>query len=110
MFEIICVVVLLLILTGCACRFLMPSHTIYWFYSKTCGHCIRMESDWEKFTTMCPANIKVEKINIVENQPMARAYGVNGVPYIVREEYGRRYVYEGDRTAQDLYNFATATL
>lgn len=109
--QIIIIVILTLLLVVCICRSMsMPKRKMYWFYSKTCGHCTRMEPAWEKFAAMCPAYIDVQKINTAENQQMAQDYGVNGVPYVVKEEAGRRDVYEGDRTAQDLYNFATVTL
>lgn len=87
-----------------------PKPTILWFFSETCGHCTRMEPAWREFAKKCPAYIELKKINTAENQQMAREYGVSGVPYIVKVIGVTKTVYEGNRSAQDLYDFATATL
>lgn len=105
-------VVLILVIMYCVYRSMptKPHRKIYWFFRKGCGHCTRMESAWEKFAKMCPAYIDIEKINTSENQTMADDYGVDGVPYIVKVEGNMRTVYTGDRSAEDLYSFATITL
>jgi thiol-disulfide isomerase/thioredoxin len=81
--------------------------TVKWFYRKNCGHCRNMESEWDRFVTMAPTDIAIEKINILENQELAKAYNVQGVPYIVAEKPDlSKVVYNGDRTAEDLLRFS----
>jgi thiol-disulfide isomerase/thioredoxin len=86
-----------------------PKSTIMWFYSENCGHCTRMDPAWKQFVAMAPNHLTIKKIDIEENQQMAMDYGVNGVPFVVKECDGKRSVYGGDRSAMDIYKFATAT-
>lgn len=85
-----------------------PDVTIMWFYRDTCGHCTRMAPAWKEFANQCPSDIVLRKINTEEYPQMAKDYGVDGVPYIVKEYSNKqRVVYQGDRSAKDLYTFAT---
>ena len=55
---------------------------------------------------MVGPDIEVKKIDSTENTDMASDFNVVGVPYIVRVQGIRRYVYNGDRSAEDLLRFA----
>jgi thiol-disulfide isomerase/thioredoxin len=80
---------------------------LIWFYRPGCGHCDRMTGEWEKFIKMQNrADLRLEKINTLENPKMAEQFGVFGVPYIVRVNNCIQTVYNGDRTAESLFAFS----
>ena len=79
---------------------------IIWFYSESCIHCTNMQPAWDQFVAMKPAGVSIMKVNTATNQAMSKDYGVDGVPYIVLEINGKRKVYNGDRSAADLYKFS----
>jgi thiol-disulfide isomerase/thioredoxin len=82
---------------------------VYWFHTPNCGHCRRMEGDWNKLKNLLKEypNIKLTKIDVSkpENQQMSQDYEVEGVPHIVKEKNGKRDVYSGNRSAQDLFKW-----
>jgi thiol-disulfide isomerase/thioredoxin len=81
--------------------------TVMWFYSDSCSHCTNMKGAWDEFVGMKPAGVELKKIDTATNQALSQEYKVDGVPFIVREINGNRTVYQGDRSAKDLYKFAT---
>jgi glutaredoxin len=98
---------LLISLTG-LCNFYAPDCKIIWFHRPGCGYCTQMSDEWDAFTSQVPSSIKVEKIDVSQpqNMEMARSYGVQGVPHIVKEKYGIRSVFEGNRKAREFMKFA----
>jgi thiol-disulfide isomerase/thioredoxin len=108
--EIVCIVVLLIVLFyAYACFSKSKSAvTIFLFYRDGCGWCEKLKPEWQKFAKMHKGSTDVEirAINSQDNAQMADAYGVNGVPHIVKECNGVRTVYQGNRTAEDLYKFS----
>ena len=80
--------------------------TIILFYRDGCGFCEKIEPEWNKFKTMVGPNIEIKKIDSMENTDMASDFNVVGVPHIVRVQGTKRYVYSGDRSAEDLLRFA----
>jgi thiol-disulfide isomerase/thioredoxin len=85
---------------------LQPKVIILWFFRPGCGHCDRMEAAWKKFASNLPADVAVEKINVMENPDMAEDFRVEGVPHIVKVVNGKRIIYSGDRSAEDFLKFA----
>jgi thiol-disulfide isomerase/thioredoxin len=110
MFEIVCVVLILLIIFyGIKCSFGPKAKvTVFLFYRNGCGWCDKIKPEWQRFTKMHSGSneVEVRAINSEENQQMANDYGVSGVPHIVRECNGVRTIYQGDRSAESLYKFS----
>jgi Thioredoxin len=87
---------------------------VIWFYRPDCGHCAKMHSEWDKFErqamfTAFP-RIAPKKINVnePENRQLSENYEISGVPHIVKlEEYGRRVVFSGERTAGELMKWCS---
>jgi len=107
----ICIIVLIILLAHIYKSYFMKSKagtTILWFYRDGCGWCHKMQADWDKFSQMVADNpdISIHKINTEKNQKMAEDYGVSGVPHIVKVCKGKRIVYSGSRSADDLKLFA----
>ena len=84
------------------------TNRILWFYRDQCGYCKQMEGEWERFANMAPKHVELKKINTADpaNQQMARDYGVQGVPHIVKESRGQKVVYKGPRKAADFLKWS----
>lgn len=103
---IVLLVLVILYLTKASWAPTKDKVTVMWFYSESCGHCTNMSGAWDEFVGMKPEGVELKKINTATNQALSQEYRVDGVPFIVREINGERIVYQGDRSAKDLYKFA----
>lgn len=103
------VVIIVLILSGCKgyseCG---NSEQIILFYRDSCHFCAQLKDEWNKFTEMAPKYVKIKTVDIANpaNRMAVDEYGVQGVPYIVKERNGYRQVYRGNRTALDLLRWS----
>ena len=81
---------------------------IIWFYQDGCRFCVEMKGEWDLFARNAPRYLKVQSVDIFDpvNAKMVQEYRVKGVPYIIKEKNGRRYVYAGPRKAADLLHWA----
>jgi thiol-disulfide isomerase/thioredoxin len=85
---------------------------IIWFYRPNCGWCNKMESAWqqlERSTMFSIIPIETQKININDpvNHSIAQTYGVSGVPFIIKLTQDQSHnIYNGDRSFQDMYQWA----
>ena len=82
---------------------------LIWFYATWCGHCINMESEWEKLQANHPKEVNLARIeaenydnysqspneDIVQGYPTVRLYHHNNM---VKE-------YDGDRSFKNMYDF-----
>lgn len=86
--------------------------TITLFHAPDCGYCIKLKPEWESFMNMAPDNVSLRSVDIrnPQNEFISNLYGVKTVPLIVKEKYGKKIIYSGDRTAKDLYNFSLKKL
>jgi protein disulfide-isomerase A1 len=79
---------------------------VYWFYRPDCGHCTKMEPEWnylEKKLSSTSINYRRIDINDPKNKKIGDNFDVVGVPHIVKVDYeGRRHVYEGHRKCDDI--------
>lgn len=100
-FPIIIAILLIFLVRYCKQR------RVIWFYSHECIHCRRMHREWEAFENKAPFNIKTEKIDVDKYPDMALKFGIKSVPYVIKvSPTGHNYVYRGNRTAEDLLQFA----
>jgi hypothetical protein len=88
---------------------------VYRFYKTSCPYCVSSEEEWNKFKSLVRFDmvvpIDVDNSNTSpEHLEFARNFGVKGVPTIWKVcPDGKRYEYTGDRSALDIYKFATET-
>lgn len=77
------------------------------FHLPTCGYCIDMMPEWDKFQKdhQNDPNIKVVKINGAKDRELTEQYGINSFPTVILNKDGDSQVYQGERTADALKNF-----
>ena len=79
--------------------------TVYWFHRPGCPHCENMKNEWNRLTRVVSKKYRLKAINtsIPQNAKLARKYGVQGVPHIIKTKGGSTYdVYDGDRSVMDM--------
>ena len=85
---------------------------IYRFFKAGCGYCTSSKDEWNKFKSL----VRFELVNPIDvdndntsdkHAEFVNNFGVKAVPTIWKvHSDGRRYEYNGDRSAEDLYKFA----
>lgn len=108
--EFVLAVIILIVLFYCCLRKFTSKakSTIFLFYRNGCGWCEKLKPEWRRFEKMHKdsTDVEIRAINSEENAEMANEYGTQGVPHIVKECGGIRTVYQGNRSAEDLYKFS----
>jgi thiol-disulfide isomerase/thioredoxin len=83
------------------------------FHLPTCGYCIDMMPEWDKFQDEYQNNpdITVVKVNGANDQNLTKKYGVNSFPTVILvKDDGTEKIYEGARTAEGLKQFITMSV
>ena len=81
--------------------------TITFYHMEGCGWCKKAEPEWEKCTKMAPSkNVKTAKVSSDEiSRDDMQKLGINGFPTFV-VTYGNKDIkYDGDRTADAMFNY-----
>ncbi|CAH0546273.1 unnamed protein product [Brassicogethes aeneus] len=82
----------------------------YWlvtFYAPWCGHCKRLEPIWLNVAqTLSKTNIRVGKIDCTRFPSMATEFNIAGYPTIKFIKPDDEVSYHGDKTKDDIINFA----
>lgn len=52
------------------------------FYAPWCGHCMKLEPEWNQAATQLKGKVKLGKLNAEQNKQIASKYGVRGFPTI----------------------------
>jgi protein disulfide-isomerase A1 len=91
-----------------------PEKTLVLFYADWCGHCKKLEPDWDK--TADTVNGRMLKRNVgakegdcsakvhAENEELMQKYNIKGFPTIMIFQNGKATPYNGPRTVDDLLN------
>lgn len=82
---------------------------LIWFYATWCGHCVNMESDWEKLSNNHPEEVNLAQIESEEIPQYQKSPGeddIRGFPTI-RLYHRDKLVkeYDGERSFQNIYDF-----
>lgn len=77
------------------------------FHLPTCGYCIDMMPEWDKFQKEYEndPDIKVVKVNGATDRDLTDQYGVNSFPTVILVKDGTKKIYDGARTAEGLKQF-----
>ena len=86
--------------------------TILYFFMPECGHCQKFNPEWEKLQKMIDDNRAPLRLNKIDgtddgNKDLVDQYNVKGFPTLILERGNRSDPYEGERTAEAVYKWAT---
>lgn len=83
------------------------------FYAPWCGHCQKLEPEWNEAATRLKGQVKFGKVDATVEQTLASRFSVKGYPTIKVFDYGegksdsRARDYEGPRDAQGIIQYAS---
>lgn len=88
------------------------SNTMFFFYSNSCGFCVRAKPEWRRFVKMAPTTFpstQVKAINVKgtdSEKAIAASYNITSYPtFIFVDLAGVPHVFDGTRTAEGLSMF-----
>lgn len=82
------------------------------FYAPWCGHCKKLEPEWNEAATKLKGQVKLGKVDATVESGLAQRFGVSGYPTIKVFGYGTKSdssakPYEAGREAQDIIKYAS---
>ena len=77
------------------------------FVSPHCGFCHALKPTWDELSERLVGNVRAATVDATVDIELAARFGVNGYPTILLLADGRVYEYDGERTADDLLEFAS---
>nr|CAD7260738.1 unnamed protein product [Timema shepardi] len=78
------------------------------FYAPWCGHCKRLEPVWAHVAqNLHNTNIRVGRVDCTRFTSLATEFSVSGFPTIMFLKGDSRHSFKGDRTLEEIVNFAT---
>ncbi len=86
------------------------------FYAPWCGHCQKLEPEWNEAATRLKGQVKMGKVDATVETSLASRFGVQGYPTIKVFDYGegksdsRARNYEGSREASGIIAYANQLL
>ncbi|XP_055687912.1 protein disulfide-isomerase TMX3 [Lutzomyia longipalpis] len=90
-------------------RFLDVRHEGQWFvkfYAPWCAHCKRLEPVWSHVAqTLYNTNVRVGKVDCTRFTSVAQVFNINSFPTIIFMKDGLEFVYNGERTKEELIHF-----
>jgi len=85
---------------------------VMYFYMPECGHCKKFNPEWEKLQKMVDnerAPLTLNKVDGTDdaNKDLVNQYNVKGFPTIIIEFGNKSTVYDGERTADAVFKWAS---
>lgn len=91
-------------------RFIPLRHEGMWlikFYAPWCGHCKKLEPIFKHVSqSLAHDPIRVARIDCTRFPSVAVEFGIRGYPTVMFLKGENTFTYEGDRTREDIVNFA----
>ena len=111
MIQTIIIIILLIAIFAIVTDKINFGTTVYWFHSHNCGHCKKMKHDWYEFERLVAynPNINAKRIDVDDpnNEAISEEFQVFGVPMIVKVINGKKYTFQGERTASEILKWAS---
>jgi protein disulfide-isomerase A1 len=80
------------------------------FYAPWCGHCKHLAPEWKKLATTLKGKLPVAKVDCTTEQSVCSEEGVEGYPTIKFFKKGQPIPYNGERSAEDMQEWAEKKL
>jgi len=78
-------------------------HTLVEFYAPWCGHCKKLEPEYEKAASNLKLkSVPLAKVDATEEKDIASKYNVKGFPFMIWFEDGKEVTYDGGRTSDTI--------
>ena len=84
---------------------------VYWFHRMNCPYCVKMHDEWKQFKKMCMVSMmKPIEVDITkpENAKIVEQYQISSVPQLIKLEKEVPVIYDGDRVAKNIYDWASS--
>jgi thiol-disulfide isomerase/thioredoxin len=91
-----------------------PEKTLVLFYADWCGHCKKLEPDWDKSAETVKGRMLKRNVGAkegecsptihAENEELMEKYNIKGFPTIIIFQDGKAVPYDGPRKVDELLN------
>lgn len=71
-----------------------------------CGHCKKLEKNYEKVSDELQGQVNVAKVDVPANKKTGERFGIKGFPTILMIDQGKVYTFQGERSVKGLLAFA----
>jgi len=85
-------------------------HSLVEFYAPWCGHCKKLEPEFDKASLSLKDKVVLGKVDATEEKDLASRYKVKGFPTMIWFEDGKDVEFDGGRTAEGIIEWAQSMI